>query len=238
MIYMLLMLIVVCLSIFIHELGHFIMAKWINCPVKDLSLGMGPILFSREKNGTTYNIRALLIGGFISIDPDDYEKLSKRHQFLVVIGGVTMNFLVAYLMIVTLIILKADVFWLYIPFYGINYLFELIGFYMTSVIEIFSSSAKEVLNSVAGPVGMLTMGENYFSHGITNSILNISLLNISLLVLNLLPLSPLDGFKIVKIISSKLKINPSTMNILEYLSLAIMGMFMLAVFAHDIVRIL
>ena len=51
--------------IFIHELGHFIMAKRAGILCHEFAIGMGPILWSKKKGETLYSLRAIPIGGFV-----------------------------------------------------------------------------------------------------------------------------------------------------------------------------
>ena len=44
--------------IFIHELGHFLAAKWAGIRVNEFSLGMGPVIFQRQKGESAYSLRA------------------------------------------------------------------------------------------------------------------------------------------------------------------------------------
>ena len=57
------------LLIFIHELGHFIVARLCGVKVLEFAIGMGPKLFSwkGKKNGTVYALRAFPIGGFVNM---------------------------------------------------------------------------------------------------------------------------------------------------------------------------
>ena len=68
--------------IFIHELGHFLLAKKNGITVTEFSLGMGPRLASFVKNGTRYSIKILPIGGSCMMlgedeDIDDEEHFTK-----------------------------------------------------------------------------------------------------------------------------------------------------------------
>ena len=69
------------LVVMIHELGHFVCAKKAGIQVNEFSIGMGPALFSRVKNGTRYSIRALPVGGYVSMEGED-EELSEDEQFI------------------------------------------------------------------------------------------------------------------------------------------------------------
>lgn len=56
-----------CLIIVVHELGHFIFAKKANILCYDYSIGMGPLLYGKKKGETLYGIRAIPLGGFVSM---------------------------------------------------------------------------------------------------------------------------------------------------------------------------
>lgn len=59
--------IVLSVIILIHELGHFIFAKKAGVLCHEFSLGMGPVLYQKKKGETTYSLRAIPIGGFVSM---------------------------------------------------------------------------------------------------------------------------------------------------------------------------
>ncbi|AMD95347.1 M50 family metallopeptidase [Leptotrichia sp. oral taxon 847] len=76
-------LILLGIIILIHELGHFLTAKFFRMPVFEFAIGMGPKVFSRKKGETVYSIRALPLGGFVNIggmQPEelDFENLKKE----------------------------------------------------------------------------------------------------------------------------------------------------------------
>lgn len=57
---------VFCVIVIIHELGHLIFAKLSGILVREFSIGMGPKLVShRGKDGTTYTLRMLPLGGYV-----------------------------------------------------------------------------------------------------------------------------------------------------------------------------
>jgi regulator of sigma E protease len=53
--------------IFIHELGHFAVAKWLGVKVEKFSIGFGPSLFARRMGETEYVVAALPLGGFVKM---------------------------------------------------------------------------------------------------------------------------------------------------------------------------
>lgn len=67
--YILLALFIFSALIFIHELGHFLVARLCGVKVLEFAIGMGPKLLSwtSKKSGTKYAIRLLPIGGFVSM---------------------------------------------------------------------------------------------------------------------------------------------------------------------------
>jgi len=92
--------------VFTHELGHFITAKKFGMKVEEFGLGFPPRLFSFKKGETVYSFNLFPIGGFVRILGESNEKKkskSKRafnnkpawKRAIVLIAGVTMNFLVA-----------------------------------------------------------------------------------------------------------------------------------------------
>ena len=57
--------------IFIHELGHFLTAKWSGIKVNEFSIGMGPTLIKTYRKGTQYTLRLLPVGGFVALEGEE-----------------------------------------------------------------------------------------------------------------------------------------------------------------------
>lgn len=60
--------------IFVHELGHFVMARRIGVRVLTFSLGFGPKLLSFRRGDTEYCISAVPLGGYVKMageNPED-----------------------------------------------------------------------------------------------------------------------------------------------------------------------
>ncbi|MCB9029687.1 MAG: RIP metalloprotease RseP [Deltaproteobacteria bacterium] len=64
-------LFVLCILIFVHELGHFLLAKWNNVGVLAFSIGFGPVLFKKQYGETTYTFRLFPLGGYVRMVGDD-----------------------------------------------------------------------------------------------------------------------------------------------------------------------
>lgn len=62
-----LFVVVLGLIIFIHELGHYYFARKAGILVHEFSLGMGPLVYGKRKNDILYAIRAIPIGGYVSM---------------------------------------------------------------------------------------------------------------------------------------------------------------------------
>lgn len=100
---------ILCVTIFIHEFGHFLFAKKNGIYVYEFSLGMGPRLlkFKRKNDETEYSIRLFPIGGYVqmageSIEEDKNIPKEKNMQsktwsqkFSVIIAGILFNFLLS-----------------------------------------------------------------------------------------------------------------------------------------------
>ena len=52
-------LLVLTVLVFVHELGHFYAGKKLGFRIDEFAIGMGPVVCSKEKNGTRFAIRAL-----------------------------------------------------------------------------------------------------------------------------------------------------------------------------------
>ncbi|MBU1145116.1 MAG: RIP metalloprotease RseP [Firmicutes bacterium] len=69
----LLFLIVLSVVICIHELGHFFFAKKAGVLCHEFSFGMGPKIWSKKKGETTFSIRAIPFGGFVSMSGEEVQ---------------------------------------------------------------------------------------------------------------------------------------------------------------------
>src|SRR5271156_2063957 len=94
--------------IFIHELGHFFLAKWNGVKVEKFSIGFGPTLFGFRRGETEYVLAALPLGGFVkmlgegpdeqeskSTDPRAYPNKSVSARMAIISAGVIMNLFLA-----------------------------------------------------------------------------------------------------------------------------------------------
>lgn len=67
-----------CIMIFPHELGHFIAAKRLGVKVNEFAFGMGPTIWKKQRGETLHSIRLFPIGGFCAMEGEDEESDEPR----------------------------------------------------------------------------------------------------------------------------------------------------------------
>lgn len=116
----LIFLAVLFVLILVHEWGHYITAKWTGMRVDEFGIGFPPKLWSFRRGETLYTLNALPLGGFVKILGENGEEdgvaLSeadrartfgarpKWAQALVLVAGVTMNVLFAWVLLFGLLL--------------------------------------------------------------------------------------------------------------------------------------
>ena len=113
---LLIFILILGIVVFVHEFGHFIMARRAGIFVEEFAMGMGPKLLTfrgkkksqhpreGEEDVTLYTLRALPLGGFckmrgmeesITGDPEAMNNKGLFDRILVIVGGSGMNFVLA-----------------------------------------------------------------------------------------------------------------------------------------------
>lgn len=99
--------------VLIHEGGHFLFAKLTGVHVYEFSIGMGPLIWKKiAKDKTQYSIRAIPIGGFVSLAGEEVDEEQRKktkgknlqdktvfQRFLVMFAGVFFNFISAFIIL-------------------------------------------------------------------------------------------------------------------------------------------
>lgn len=113
-----------CPLIFFHELGHFLFARLFGVRVETFSIGFGPKLFRFVRNCTEYTISLIPLGGYIKMFGDDPlneqaiseedKKYAFNHKsiwarFWIVFGGPFANFIFAYFIFSSLLLVGEKV---------------------------------------------------------------------------------------------------------------------------------
>lgn len=97
--------------VFIHELGHFLLAKMNKIRVDEFSIGMGPRLISKVKGETRYSWKLFPIGGSCMMGEDDVDDMSEGSfnsksvwaRISVVAAGAIFNFILAFIFAVIIV---------------------------------------------------------------------------------------------------------------------------------------
>lgn len=127
MITLILFLLILGLIVLVHEFGHFIVAKKTGIYVYEFSIGFGPKLFSfkRKNDETEYMIKLIPLGGYVAMAgeedlgeddrlkiPDDRKLYNKSwiQRFLVMVAGVTNNFILGFLLLFIMGLINGAVF--------------------------------------------------------------------------------------------------------------------------------
>ena len=105
--------------VFFHELGHFLFARLFGVRVEVFSIGFGPKLFKKKWGDTEYAVSAIPLGGYVKMygdDPfnkDDIPESERKHSFThqskwarfwIVMGGPLANFILAFVIFFSLLI--------------------------------------------------------------------------------------------------------------------------------------
>jgi regulator of sigma E protease len=106
--------------VFVHELGHFLMARWHGVRVLVFSLGFGPMLLRVKRGDTEYALSAIPLGGYVKMagenpdDPrsgsdDEFLSKTKWQRFQILIMGPVMNLLLAVILLAIVLMQGAEI---------------------------------------------------------------------------------------------------------------------------------
>ena len=111
-----LVVVALIVMIMLHELGHFLTAKWSGMKVTEYFLGFGPRLWSVRKGETEYGVKAIPAGGYVriigmsnleNVDPADegrtYRQQSFPRRLSVAVAGSTMHYVIAFVLLFVLV---------------------------------------------------------------------------------------------------------------------------------------
>lgn len=96
--------------IFVHELGHFLVARWAGVLVERFSIGFGPVLFALRRKDTEYAISLIPLGGYVKMlgqadlpesevvteDERSYQNQSVGKRMAIISAGVIMNLILGF----------------------------------------------------------------------------------------------------------------------------------------------
>ena len=107
--------------VFIHELGHFLLARWNGVRVLTFSLGFGPKILKLQRGDTEYCISIIPLGGYVKMagenpedqptgKDDEFLAKTKWQRFQILIAGPAMNVLLAVVLLAVVLMQGAEVF--------------------------------------------------------------------------------------------------------------------------------
>ena len=101
---LLVFLAIIGLLVFVHELGHFLVAKKNGVKVEEFAIGFKPTLYSKKIGETTYSINLIPLGGYVRLYGEGGEagagSLKSKtiyQRFKILVAGSAMNFLLGFL---------------------------------------------------------------------------------------------------------------------------------------------
>lgn len=188
-------IIILGVLVFIHEGGHFLVAKLFKVKVNEFAIGFGPTIFKKKKGETLYALRAIPVGGFVDMEGEaersdaegSFSKASVWKRIGIVSAGAIVNIIFGLLIYFILVSSKTDIY---------NALIAVKN-YMVLVFN----SLKQLFTGGMGAdqmVGIIGISDIVAStNGFVEYLSIMASISVSLGVTNLLPIPPLDGSKIV-----------------------------------------
>lgn len=225
--------------IFIHEGGHFLVAKICRVKVNEFAIGFGPTIWKKEGKETKYALRLIPLGGFVSMEGEDEESENERSfskasipkRIAIVVAGAIVNILfglIAYFILILVIYKNAFI------------ATQATGGFISSIFEslkmLFTGNIG--INDLSGPIGISNVVSNTTT--LSNYIYIISVISVSLGVTNLLPIPALDGGKILLLLIEAIRRKPlkkETEIQIQLIGFSVLIALSLIVTYNDIIRI-
>ena len=226
--------------IFIHELGHFTVAKLCKVKVNEFAIGFGPTIWKKQGKETKYALRLIPLGGFVSMEGEEehsdkegsFSKASVWKRIAIVSAGAIVNIIFAIVVFFILAsILQGNI------GYGIMSTKKFIGSIFESLKMMFTG--KVGMNDMMGPVGLGSVVSS--TTGIADFVYILSVISLSLGVTNLLPIPALDGGKILILLIEAIRRKPMKEDLeikIQMLGFAFLITLSLIVTYNDIARII
>lgn len=192
--------------IFIHELGHFLVAKLFKVKIKQFAIGFGPTIWKKQGKETSYEIKLIPMGGFVNMlgeeepveDERAYNKKSIPQKIAILLAGGTVNIIFGLLVC---IIIASSILGLK---NGIRFTGEFLGATFQGIGELFTGRIKA--DQLVGVVGISDMVVE--TNGLRDFIYLMAVISVSLGITNLLPFPPLDGGKIFLLLIEAIRKKP------------------------------
>lgn len=237
--------------IFIHEGGHFLVAKLCKVKVNEFAIGFGKTIWQKQGKETKYAIRMIPLGGFVSMEGEvessdvegSFSKASVWKRMAIVVAGATVNILfgiIVYFILMSTVgiqfVYPAKDTFLNRIYYGALGTWEFILMLFESIKVLFSGGLSA--DQMVGIVGISEVVAT--TAGFANYIYLLAVISISLGITNLLPIPALDGGKILILLIEVIRrkpIKPETEASIQLLGFSILLALTIFVTYNDIIRI-
>jgi len=225
--------------IFVHECGHFFMAKAFKIKVREFSLGFGPLIKCKNSKGTKYSLRAVPFGGYVDMvgeterkdEPGAFNKASILTRVAILAGGSLVNIILGIGIYFILAIIATD----------LTHAFTATGNFLVALIDslrlLFTGNIQ--VDQMVGPIGISEIVVQ--SSGLFNFVYLFSVISISLGITNLLPFPALDGGRIILLVLEAIRRKPlsekieMTINSLGFTFLILLSIY---ISYNDVLRII
>ena len=225
--------------IFIHELGHFLVAKLFNVKIKQFAIGFGPTIWKKQGKETSYELKLIPMGGFVNMlgeeepveDERAYNKKSIPKRICILLAGGIVNIIfgliICSIIATTILGLKE----------GLIFTGEFLKATFQGIVELFTGKVKT--EQLVGVVGISDMVIE--TNGFKEFVYMLAIISVSLGVTNLLPFPPLDGGKMLLLFIEAIRKKPLNQN--TEISIQMLGFIFLiglSIFVtyNDIARII
>ena len=210
------------LIVVVHEFGHFITARNAGIKVYEFSIGFpfSPRIFTLfHHKETTFTVRLLPIGGFVSFSKDGDEdaaqlfEASNHKRAIVLSAGSLFNIIFAFLVFIPVFAIGKhlnlmDAIWL-----SAKTVWYILYGTILFILNIFTGHG--VMEGLSGPVGIATMAGQAARAGILSYVYFTGVLSMSLGMINLLPLPALDGGHLIMLLIESIRKKPLNIKIYQ-----------------------
>jgi len=237
--------------IFIHEGGHFLVAKLCKVKVNEFAIGFGPTIWTKQGKETKYALRLIPLGGFVSMEGEmeeskvkgSFSEASIPRRMAIVLAGAVVNIvfgiLVFFILMSTMglrFVNEADDTILNRIYYGWQSTVELLKSMLESIKMLFTAQVKvEQFTGIVGISEIVVEATKIYEY-----IYYLAVISVSLGITNLLPIPALDGGKMVFLIIEAIRRKPlkvETEAKIQLIGFSILIALSIYITYNDIIRI-
>lgn len=183
------------LLILVHELGHFLAARWMKIPIARFSIGFGPKLWSYKKGETEYWLSLVPVGGYVLPaieDEAEFFEIPIYKRVIFSVGGPAANIVAPVILFAAANIVTSGFSFVNVFIKPFSQTLDVLISFLAVIPLLFSGP-----DQLSGVVGVVVLGGQYIGADILRALHFSILLSLNLAVFNLLPVPALDGGKIV-----------------------------------------